>query len=103
MPELTHQHLLTVFFDSAITKDNVDTLEILLGIGRARLLSSHSEQALNTPAYHAMEAIIAWVNKHPELLLEKKHEILAGHLRRLKLNNVIPRLRGEERYIETGE
>lgn len=100
MPELVPTHLVNVFLNSDITIGTLNTLRVMLQVSRARLPSVAGSD--NSPAMQAMEVITAWVNQHPEILLQEKHRILADHLRSLELNYLIPKLRGEERFIGAG-
>uniref|UniRef100_A0A1X7ST60 Death domain-containing protein n=1 Tax=Amphimedon queenslandica TaxID=400682 RepID=A0A1X7ST60_AMPQE len=93
LPELEPTHLVNVFLNSDITVGTLNTLRVMLQVSRARLPSD------NSLAMQAMEVISAWVDEHPEISLQEKHRILADHLRSLELNYLIPKLRGEERFI----
>ena len=96
LPELTDQHILSIFLASGITIGQVNHLGILLGLSRDQLAHLRSEDP-NHPAWYAMVTVRMWLEKE-SLSLKQSYKELEGKLCQCHLNSIVPRLYGKERY-----
>ena len=101
LPELTDQHILSVFLASGITNGQVNHLGILLGLSRDQLAHLRSEDP-NHPAWYAMVTVRMWLDKE-SLSLKQSYKELEGKLCQCHLNSIVPRLYGKERYTAIGK